>query len=126
MYRHYVGLIVQEWSQSSNDPLDYIIGFTVTDTTATAHNRAYWLNYFNKLARYGAATLQEPYIYLYGGGTRVDLSSIFGDTGIISDEPYIYATSDGFTSKTNYGQKGYVINNRIDTEQTYAEYILEL
>lgn len=126
LYRHYVGLIVQEWSTSSNDPLDSIIGFTVTDTTATAHNRAYWITYFNKLAKYGACTLPEPYISLYSGGTRVDLSSIFIDTGAISDEPYIYVTGDGFTTKSNYGRSGYVIDNRVDTEQTYAEYVVEL
>ena len=125
LYRHFVGLVVQEWNSTSNDPLDYAIGFTVTDTTATAHNRAYWINYFNKLAKYGICTLSEPYIFL-NGGTSVDLMSIFSDSGSISNEPYFYSTGDGFTTNSNYGRSGYYIDNRTDTPQTYAEYVVEL
>ena len=125
LYRHYVGLIGEEWSSSSNERLNYIIGFTVTDTTATAHNRAYWISYFNKLAKYNIATLPEPYIFIYGSGS-VDLSSIFGNTSNISDVPYIYNPSDGFTTISNYGKSGYLIDNRTDTSQTYAEYVIEL
>ena len=125
LYRHYVGLVAQQWSSSTNEPINYAIGFTVTDTTATAHNRAYWISYFNKLANYGLCTLPEPYIFL-NGSTSVDLSSIFGDISTLSDEPYIYSTSDGFTTKRDYGSKGYLINNGTDTSSTYAEYVVEL
>ena len=126
LYRHYVGLVAKEWNSTSIDQTDYAIGFTVTDTTATAHNRAYWISYFNKLANYGVCTLPEPYIFLNGGDRVYALSSIFGEINYISNEPYIYLPSDGFTTKSDYGKKGYVIDNRIDTEQTYAEYVIEL
>ena len=125
LYRHYVGLVVQEWNSTSSDRLDYAIGFTVTDTTATAHNRAYWIRYFKKLAKYGMCTLPEPYIFL-NGSSSVDLMSIFSDSGSISNEPYFYSTSDGFTNKSEYGRKGYTIDNRTDTDRTYAEYVVEL
>ena len=125
LYRHYVGLVTQEWSSSSNDPLDSIIGFTVTDTTATAHNRAYWISYFEKLAKYNIATLPEPYIFVYGSGS-VDLLSIFSDTTSLSNGPYIYSAGEGFTTTSNYGRSGYLIDNRTDTPQTYAEYVVEL
>ena len=124
LYRHYVGLAVEEWSTSSNDPLNNVIGFTVTDTTATAHNRAYWISYFEKLAKYNIATLPEPYIFIYGNGS-VDLSSIFSDTMNLN-QPYIYSAGEGFTTPSDYGRKGYRIDNRIDTPQTYAEYVVEL
>ena len=125
LYRHYVGLIAKQWDSSSNEQLDYIIGFTVTDTTATAHNRAYWISYFNKLAKYNICTLPEPYIFLYGGGSSVDLLSIFSDNTSLN-EPYIYSKGEGFSTNSNYGRSGYYIDNRTDTPQTYAEYVVEL
>ena len=124
LYRHYVGLATEEWSSSSNERLNNVIGFTVTDTTATPHNRAYWISYFNKLAKYGVCTLPEPYIYIYGNGS-VDLSSIFSDTTTLN-EPYIYSAGEGFSTLSDYGRKGYYIDNRTDTPQTYAEYVVEL
>ena len=124
LYRHYVGLVTQKWSSSSNDRFDTVIGFTVTDTTATAHNRAYWISYFKKLAKYGLCTLPEPYIFIYGSGS-VDLSSIFSDNTSLN-EPYIYSAGEGFCTNSNYGREGYYIDNRTDTPQTYAEYVVEL